>query len=315
MKTERGVLILSALMALIVGSAAVTAASITHSKAILLDGLFNLVYFLVALVTVRISALTIQPDDRKFPFGYGYFESLVNAGKGLLILGVSLFALGDAVLALFSGGRAIVAGPAILYALFATLTCSFTAWTLHRARARLDTPLVRADFENWLINSLISGSVLLTFCFIPVARWLGWHQIVPYVDSVLVIAVVLFCLGMPIRMARGALMELLNRAPPRTLRRPVRAAIDAALADLPVRQLEVRMVRPGRQLYVMTHVVLPADYPPAGGLAALDAIRERLRRAVTEVYPNTVTDTVFTADPRWAEPCEGGRGDDGVAQP
>tara|TARA_A100001391_G_scaffold178050_1_gene142323 strand:+ start:5207 stop:6151 length:945 start_codon:yes stop_codon:yes gene_type:complete len=303
MKTERGVLILSALMALLVGSAAVTAASVTHSQAILLDGLFNLVYFLVALVTVRISALTAQPDDRKFPFGYGYFESLVNAGKGLLILGVSLFALGDAVLALFAGGRAIVAGPAILYALFATLTCSFTAWTLYRAKERLDTPLVRADFENWLINSLISGSVLLTFSFIPVARWLGWQQIVPYVDSVLVIAVVLFCLGMPIRMARGALRELLNRAPPRQLRRPVRAAIEGALADLPVRQLEVRMVRPGRQLYVMTHVVLPAGYAPAGGLAELDQVRERLRQAVAGVCPNTVTDTLFTADPKWAAPC------------
>lgn len=304
MKTERGVLLLSALMSLVVGSAAVTAASITHSKAILLDGLFNLVYFLVALATVRISALAAQPDDRKFPFGYGYFESLVNAGKGLLILGVALFALVDAVLALLAGGREIVAGPAIVYALFATLACSFTAWTLHGARRRLDTPLVRADHENWLINALISGSVLLTFCAIPVARWLEWHGIVPYVDSVLVIAVVLFCLGLPIRMARGAILELLNRAPPRGLRRPVRAAIDAALADLPVRQVQVRMVRPGRQLYVMTHVVLPPDYPLAG-LGELDAVRERLRRAVSAVYPNLVTDTVFTADPKWAEPCDG----------
>ncbi len=191
-------------------------ASITQSKAILLDGLFNLIYFLVALVTVRISALTNQPDDRKFPFGYGYFESLVNAGKGLLILGVALFALVDALIALLGGGREILAGPAIVYAVFATLACSFTAWTLRRSLGHLDTPLVRADYENWLINALISSSVLLTFCFLPVARWLGWYQILPYVDSVLVIAVVLFCLSMPIRMARGALRELLNRAPPGT---------------------------------------------------------------------------------------------------
>jgi MFS family permease len=113
MKSERGALILSVVMSLVVGAAAVTAASLTQSKAILLDGLFNLIYFLVALVTVRISVLAAQPDDRKFPFGYGYFESLVNAGKGLLILGVALFALVDAVLALLAGGREIVAGPAI----------------------------------------------------------------------------------------------------------------------------------------------------------------------------------------------------------
>ncbi|HBT05933.1 MAG TPA: cation transporter, partial [Alcanivorax sp.] len=156
MKSERGALILSVVMSLVVGAAAVTAASLTQSKAILLDGLFNLIYFLVALVTVRISVLAAQPDDRKFPFGYGYFESLVNAGKGLLILGVALFALVDAVLALLAGGREIVAGPAIGYAVFATLACSLTAWALHRSRRHVDSPLMRADFENWLVNALIS---------------------------------------------------------------------------------------------------------------------------------------------------------------
>jgi len=304
MKTERGVLILSAVMSVVVGSTAVTAASLTQSKAILLDGLFNLIYFLVALITVRISVLAVQPDDRKFPFGYGYFESLVNAGKGLLILGVALFALVDAVLALLDGGRSIVAGPAIVYALFATFACSTTAWVLHRSRRHTDTPLVRADFENWLVNALISSAVLLTFCLIPVARWLDWHSVIPYVDSVLVIAVVLFCLSVPIRMARGAIMELLNRTPPRALRRPVLAAIDAALTELPVRQCQVRMVRPGRQLYVMIHVVLPESYALTS-LAQLDALRDRLQRAVSAVYPNQITDTLFTADPKWAEPCDG----------
>mgnify|MGYP002413243292 FL=1 len=303
MKSERGALILSVVMSLVVGAAAVTAASLTQSKAILLDGLFNLIYFLVALMTVRISVLAAQPDDRKFPFGYGYFESLVNAGKGLLILGVALFALVDAVLALLAGGREIVAGPAIGYAVFANLACSATAWILHRARRHVDSPLMRADFENWLVNALISSGVLLTFCMIPVARFFDRDDIVPYVDSVLVIAVVLFCLSVPIRMARSAIMELLNRAPPRELRRPVLAAIDAALADLPVRQCQVRMVRPGRQLYVMIHVVLPADFPLTG-LPQLDTLRERLTSAVSAVYPHQVTDTLFTADAKWAEPCE-----------
>ena len=43
MKSERGALILSVVMSLVVGAAAVTAASLTQSKAILLDGLFNLI--------------------------------------------------------------------------------------------------------------------------------------------------------------------------------------------------------------------------------------------------------------------------------
>ncbi|EPC03498.1 hypothetical protein L861_18335 [Litchfieldella anticariensis FP35 = DSM 16096] len=307
MKSEKGALLLSTIMALVVGVVAVIVAWISHSQAILLDGLFNLIYFAIALLTVRVSRLASGPDSDEYPFGYTYFESLVNAGKGLLILGVSGFALFDASVTLFSGGRTIVAGLAIGYALFATLACSLTAWALTRTMARIDSPLVRADQENWLVNSVISGSVLLAFCVIPVLDFFKWPLLIPYVDSVLVIAVVLLCLGVPVRMASRAILELLNRTPSSSLSVPVRAAIDRALAELPARRVHVRMVRPGRMLYVVVHVVLPSGFP-LNSLNDLDAIRQRLDAEVRQVYSPLVTDVVFTADERWAAPSSGVQG-------
>ncbi|WP_111655531.1 cation diffusion facilitator family transporter [Isoalcanivorax indicus] len=301
MKTERGALMLSAAMALLLGVVGVTAALGSGSRAILLDGLFNLTYFLVAVITVRVGALAAGPDNERFPYGYAYFESLVNAGKGLLILGISGVALVDAVMTLLTGGREIAAGLAIVYASFATLACSATAWMMHRTRRHVRSPLVRADFENWLVNSLISAAVLGAFCLVPLFRWLGWTSLVPYVDAVLVLGVVLLCLSVPIRMASRAVMELLNRTPPASLAVPVRHAIEEALSNLPVQALYVRMVRPGRMLYVTVHVVLPQDYA-VHTLAELDDAYRQVYAAVRRVHAVTVADVVFTADETLAAP-------------
>lgn len=304
MKTERRALLLSAAAALLVGGVGVTIALISNSRAILLDGMFNLTYFLVALVSVRVARLAQRPDDEAFPRGYSYFESLINAGKGLLILGVSAVALVDSLAALVTGGREILAGLAITYAAFATMACSVTTLLLYAIWRREPTPLVRADLENWLVNSVISAAVLLAFALIPLARSRGFAGITPYIDPVLVAAVVILCIGVPLRMAWRGIMELLDRAPPEHVTRPLRKAVDDVLAPLPVQKLYVRIVRPGRTVFVAAHIVLPDDFP-VERLSRLDQIRQQMDAALRRLEPRLVTDVLFTADERWALPTSG----------
>ncbi|MDP3536560.1 MAG: cation diffusion facilitator family transporter [Halomonas sp.] len=301
MKTESSTLAFSAFMALLIGSAGIAGTLLSNSQAILLDGLFNLIYFTVALVTIKVSKLANLPDSEAYPFGYSYFESLVNLCKGLLILGVSIFALVDAVAALLTGGRAISPGVAVVYALFATAACSLTAWVMHRSQRHVRSPLVSADKLNWIVNSVISAAVLAAFCLVMLFERIGWQVILPYVDSVLVIAVVVLCLGVPVRMASQALRELLNKAPEEAIAVPIRQAVARALADIDTHEVRVRMVRPGRLLYVIVHVVLSKDLSEAS-LANQDRLRQRIDEEVRREHSPVVCDVVFTADTRWAAP-------------
>lgn len=301
MKTETRTLAFSAFMALLIGCAGITATLASNSQAILLDGLFNLIYFSVALVTIKVSKLASRPDSESYPFGYSYFESLVNLCKGLLILGVSIFALVDALVALLSGGREIAAGLAVIYALFATLACSLTAWVMHRSQRYTASPLIAADKLNWIVNSVISAAVLAAFCLVVLLEQLNLNTLVPYIDSVLVIAVVVLCLGVPVRMASQALKELLNKTPEEAIAAPVRDAISQALAETHTQEVRVRMVRPGRLLYVMVHVVLP-DEGATTSLTAQDDLRARIDEQVRRCYAPVVCDVVFTADTLWAAP-------------
>ena len=105
MTSEVRALSLSAAAALILGVMGVAVSLATGSGAILLDGAFNLSFFVTALVTLRVARLLRRPDDRDYPFGYLHFEPLINTVKALLILTIALVALIDAGVSLYRGGN------------------------------------------------------------------------------------------------------------------------------------------------------------------------------------------------------------------
>ncbi|MFO7728304.1 MAG: cation diffusion facilitator family transporter [Desulfonatronovibrio sp.] len=303
MKSEKHALILSAVAALVIGAMATAFTLMANSRAILLDGLFNVSYFAIALLTIRVARMSARPDDDLFPFGYGYFEAFINAFKGLLILGVSLFALFDSLVTIFKGGRDIIAGPAVIYSGLASLICVVVLLLL-RSQRKGASPLVQADIQNWTVNSAISITVLLAFCLVWILEGTDWTHLLGYVDPVLVSLVVCISIGIPVRMAWSAGMALLNRAPPPKVRQPVEAAIRSVLANLAAREVYVRITQPGRVPYILVHVLLPEDHEPLT-INIMDSYRFRILEAVAKIHQPVVIDVVFTMIEKFASPTAG----------
>ena len=115
MTAEVRALTLSAAAALLLGVLGLAVSLATGSGAILLDGAFNLCFFVTALATLRVARLLQRPDDRDYPFGYLHFEPLINTVKAALILIVALLALIDAGISHLSRGQRCVgrAGAAL----------------------------------------------------------------------------------------------------------------------------------------------------------------------------------------------------------
>ena len=170
--------------------------AVTDSQAILLDGLFDLTYFVAALFTFKVAQLVHREDDDRFPYGYAYFEPLVNGVKGLLVLGVSIMAFADAVGALLTGGRAIAAGFAVVYAVAATLGCAVFALIVRRGADRCESPLLLTDAKNWIVNAAISACVLVAFSSILLLENTEYVHLVPYVDPLVVVSVILISLSL-----------------------------------------------------------------------------------------------------------------------
>jgi predicted Co/Zn/Cd cation transporter (cation efflux family) len=230
--------------------------------------------------------------------GYGYFEPLINGFKGMLVLGLTIMATADAVQALFSGGRNISPGLASIYGLFATIACWTLAAVTHRGARRSGSPLIRADAKNWTVNGAISSAVLMAFLCIFLIRETRFAFLVPYIDPSLVLVVGLISISVPVRMAWQAMMEMLNRAPSQEVVKEVTGIIMRSTATLPVQDLIVRVVQPGRTRMVLAHVVLPEDYR-IDSLPLLDGLRADTLARLQEAHPATMIDLVFTSDPDW----------------
>jgi len=294
-KTEQAALVLPIIASAIVGVAGPIFAWITGSSAILLDGLFNLAYCLTAIFSLQVSRLLSQGSSEDFPFGFVQFEPFVNMIKGLMILGVSALAFYDAIIALTSGGRTVVAGLAVTYGLGAATIGLSTAYILHATRRHFSSPLIEADIENWVINGVISSIVVGAFLLIPVAE--GFEQtrfLTPYIDPILVLVVIVCSILVPIRLTWASVRELLTIAAPAGQQSDARAALQSALSELPDHEVDLRMARVGRTPLMLVHVVLPAEFEP-GRIGDLDRIRLGAHQALSERFDNLMFELVFTA--------------------
>jgi predicted Co/Zn/Cd cation transporter (cation efflux family) len=150
---------------------------------------------------------------------------------------------------------------------------------------------------------MISGGVLAGFLL---AGWLdrsGHAGAAAYVDPAMVALVVLVSIAVPVRMAASGQFGLLNRAPSPAVVAGMRGLVREALGDLPVSNVWIRAVRPGRTAYVVVHVLVPPG--TALDLAGADRLRQRMVAALVARHAPIVVDVVFTAVEAYAAPTAG----------
>jgi cation diffusion facilitator family transporter len=298
MNDEATALRISAGANLFFGLLGIGFALLTQSGAILLDGFFSFVGFGIGLITLRVARLVAEPDDESFNFGYAYFEPFLNAVRGLILLAVTGYALVSAINALLHGGREIVPGWALLYAVIAVAGCFVLAWTQRRAARATDSPLLRVDAKSWLLDGVLSVVVAGAFLGALLMQGTRWDSAVSYVDPLLVTVLVLLILPVPLRIIRDNLGELLRMAPEPEVQNDVRRRLSDALEEYGFSKTSVRMIAAGRYFYVLNHIVVSSDFR-VRRVAELDAIRTRIDRALEGVHQRPVVDTVFTEAERW----------------
>jgi predicted Co/Zn/Cd cation transporter (cation efflux family) len=254
----------------------------------------------MALVTIRVARLVLQPPDEHFHFGYAQFEPFLNTIKGLLMLGVAGFALAASIGSIIRGGRAVQPGLGIVYALIALAGCMTVGAMQARAAKRLGSPLLEVDSNNWAIDGLLSGVVAVVFVLALLLGRSRFAFVVPYVDPVLVIVLIVAIIAVPIRTIRDGLREILAFAPETAVQEEVRRRVGSAIEDLPLASSHVRMMKVGRFLYVLNQLVVSPEFK-LGRVSDLDAVRARIADAMQGFEPTPVVDTVFTEDEKWTE--------------
>ncbi|TXS95771.1 cation diffusion facilitator family transporter [Parahaliea maris] len=274
-------------------------ALLTNSDAILFDGIYSLIAFCVALLTLRVAKLAERPDDDKFHFGYTAMEPTLNLFKSLFILVACVYALTEAVKRLLAGGTEAAYGLAVLYGALATVGCFTVAALMYRVSRQHRSDLVEVESRTWFVDGMLSGAVLLGFLGAWYLEHSPWAEWAPLVDPVLLIAIVLFALPIPLGILRDSLKEIVNMAPPQPVVEDIEQRLLDTLGEVEYDHVELRVTKRGRNTYLLVHVVV-AEAFSIRTVAELDAIRRASEHALKTWNPEIVMDMLFVRDEKLA---------------
>jgi len=273
---------------------------LTRSEAILLDGVFSSIGFLMAMLTLKVAQIVALPDDDHFNYGYAHFAPLINLLKGLLMLVLIIVAAASSIDALFSGGRPLALGIAVVYGAFGSIGCAGFATKMYLASKETGSDLVAVDAKSWMIDTLLTFAVLIAFVFGwfiqdgPLAGWLD------YIDPALVLILVILSAPIPIKIFMSNLRDMLGHAPEEWIQEAVERSYLKAVHDIAVKDYRIRLLRLGNTLNVLIHVQPAAEFR-VDGLAGLDKVRDKIEAELDKLDAVIVLDVLFVNDMRFAK--------------
>jgi cation diffusion facilitator family transporter len=267
----------------------------TNSDAILFDGIYSLVSFVMALLTIKVAELAERPDDEQFHFGYTRLEPTLNLFKSLIIIVVCVYAAIEALRRLLAGGNESVYGWAVVYGVLATVGCLLVALILGRFARDAGSELVQVESRTWLMDSVLSGAVLLGFLLAFALSRSAYAHWAPLVDPLLLILIIALALPIPGKIFLNSLREVIAMAPPEDVVNEIGERLLSTLAHVPHEQIEYRVSKRGRNTYLLVHVLVTESYDQVA-VSELDAVRRNSAQVMKSWNPEIVMDILFVRD-------------------
>ena len=276
---ENTALVLSACAAGLFALAGIVLGLWIDSLVILFDGAYSLISLLLSVLSLYAARIIRRPACEAYPFGLGAVEPLVIAVKGAVIALVCLVSLVSALTSVVNGGRAVNADIAIVFAAVSVVGCLLVWLYLKWAGREQNSGLIVAEHSQWLMDTVLSAAVLVGF---SAAWWLEHSARAPlavYADPVMMILISGWFIVVPVKMAAGAVRELLMAAPSIELVDEVHEALRCE-GIIPQ---QVRMAKVGPRL--MLEINLPRNWP-----GTIERLKSNLSRNLNEL---PVTPAIF----------------------
>ncbi len=274
-------------------------AVLTHSDSILFDGIYSLISFSMALLTLKVAKMVQRPDDDVFHFGYSAIEPTLNLFKSIIIVITCVYAVVGAISRLLTGGNPALYELATIYGFISTLGCFVVAWVMFRRSRYYHSDLVKVDAKTWLVDGVLSAAILIGFL---AAWWLSnspWPHLAPIIDPLILIILGLSALPIPMKVMLHSLQEVVHKAPTSGIVEKIKNQLETSLHGIEYESIEVRVSKRGRGLYLLAHIIVSDEFN-VSSVEDLDDIRSKSHRMLEELYENIVVDLVFVSNPKYA---------------
>jgi len=249
-------------------------AYLTHSEAILLDGVFSLINMLMIGLTLFVFLRILPVVNDRFQFGMAQTEPMLNLIKAILFLCAVVFAIYSAIIALILGGRTIDFGLGVWYALIAGTGCFFIAAIIHRISKKSPSPMLDVEKKGWMVDGFLSSAVFFVFIVGSLLKNTQWDIYLNYVDPIMVLLISIAIIPIPVKIFKDNFFELLLSAPSLKVQSEIDDNIQEVFKDYPIDDFYIRSAKTGRYFTVWIMCLNNEQHPMT--MLDYDAVRQRL---------------------------------------
>jgi cation diffusion facilitator family transporter len=297
-RTEEEKILAISILATIIGAAAgIGFGLLSRSRSITFDGFYELTDAAMTGMALLVAGLIARGADRRFQFGYWHFEPLMMFLNGVVLALACIYAGLDALNGLLSGGRLVSFDVGAIYLALTGLLSLIMLILTSRAAKRTASQLVAADARSWLMGTLLSAGMLVSFI---AAMFLADTELAflgPYLDPAILLLVAALLLPFPLAMVWRAGKELLLVAPA-DLDQRVTAIVKAVAEKHGFPRYTSYVLQSGRQQFVDV-TFIAASSGETRSFGALDAIRSEIAEGLGKPESGYWLTVDFTADERW----------------
>ncbi|EST13755.1 cation efflux family protein [Pseudomonas putida S610] len=306
--SEQGLLRTSIAVTLFIASIGIAFGLASGSFSIVFDGVYSLVdasmsglsLMVVRLITSHASSLQMSRKLReRFTMGFWHLEPMVLALNGILLSGVAIYALINAVSSLLEGGRHLEFGIAMVYAALTVTACVSIAVIEGKANRKLRSDFVAMDVKGWVMSASITAALLIAFCFGYAVQGTSLEWVSPYIDPAVLALVCLVIVPLPMSVVRQALADIFL-VTPGDLKQHVDAVAQAFVERHGLQSYRAYVAKVGRSREIELYFIVP-PHMAAKTIEQWDAWRNEIGEAIGGEGPNRWLTVVFTGDPEWAE--------------
>ncbi|MDI6935270.1 cation transporter [Serratia sp. Se-PFBMAAmG] len=306
--SEQGLLRTSIAVTLFIATIGIGFGLASGSFSIVFDGVYSLVdasmsglsLVVVRLITSHTTNLHMSRKLReRFTMGFWHLEPMVLALNGILLCGVAIYALINAIASLLEGGRHLEFGIAMVYAVLTVIACVTIAVIEARANRKLRSDFVSMDVKGWVMSASITAALLIAFCFGYAVQGTAWEWVSPYIDPAVLGLVCLVIIPLPLSVSRQALGEIFL-VTPCDLKNHVDEVASTFVAHHGLQSYRAYVAKVGRSREIELYFIVPKTLG-AKTIDEWDALREEVADAVGGEGPDRWITVVFTGDPEWAE--------------
>lgn len=269
------------------------------SEMISFDGLYSLISLGLALFAIITTNFINKKDFKNYPFGKYNLEPIIVIIKSIVLLIMCSITMVSAIKQVLNGGNSVEEGFALSYALISSIGCTWIYLYMKRSSKNLNSEIVKAESNQWLMDSMLSVGVLIGFLISMLFKYIGFNNLSKYVDPGMVILSSSIFLRMPITSIIESFKELIYSSANDEINYDINNLVKEIEEEYKLEDSIARVAKVGRELRIEIDFIVSND-SKIKSVDDMDKVREFIDKNTNHFDLKKWLNISFTKNKKWA---------------